>query len=41
MPAVEFGNTGIGRDRFKDILLAKRYSKQPPYRSSNLSLEEY
>ena len=30
MRAVEFGKTGMGRDRFKDILSAQRYSKQPP-----------
>ena len=25
MPAVEFGKTGIGRDRFKDIFSSHRY----------------
>ena len=41
MPAVEFGKTGMGRDIFKDIFSAQRYSKQPPSRPSILSLEQY
>ena len=41
MPAVEFGEIGMGRDRFKEILSAHRYSKQPPSRPSNLCSEQY
>ena len=41
MPDVEFGKTGMGRDRFKEIFSAQRYSKQPPSRHSNLSSEQY
>ena len=41
MPAVEFGKTGMGRDILKGIFSAQRYSKQPPYRPSNLSPEQY
>ena len=37
MPDVEFGNTGMGHDIFKDIFSAQRYSEQPPQRPSNLS----
>ena len=38
MPAVEFGETDMGRDRFKEIFSTQRYSKQPPSRASNLIL---
>ena len=39
--AVEFGKTGMGRDIFKEIFSAQRYSEQPPSRPSNLSSEQY
>ena len=41
MPAVEFGKTGIGRDRFKEIFSEQGYSKQPPSLPSNLNSEQY
>ena len=41
MPAVEFGNTGMGCDIFKDIFSAQRYSKQLPSRPLNLRSEQY
>ena len=41
MPVVEFRKTGMGRDRFKEILSAQRYSKQPLSRPSNLIPEQY
>ena len=41
MPAVEFGNTGMVHDIFKEIFSAQRYSEQPPSRPPNLSSEQY
>ena len=41
IPAVEFGKTGMGRDRFKEIFSEQRYSKQPPSHPSNLSSKQY
>ena len=38
---VDFGKTGMGRDIYKEIFSAKRYSKQPPYCPSNIISEQY
>ena len=34
MPSVEIGKTFMGRDIFKEIFSAQRYSKQLPYHPS-------
>ena len=41
IPSVEFWKTGMGREIFKEIFSAQRYSEQPPSRPSNLSSEQY
>ena len=41
MPAVDFWRTSMGRDRFKEILSAHIYSKQPQFHPSNLISEQY
>ena len=41
MPAFEFGKTGMGRDRFKEIFSTKIYSKQLSHLPYNLRPEQY
>ena len=39
MPTAKFGNSGMVHDIFKEIFSAHRYSKQLPFRPSNISSE--